>query len=606
MFVGLDVGGTHTDAALAAADGRVLASEKAPTRPGDLARGIAEALRALLRGRDPGAVRRVCVSSTLGLNALLTGRAERAGMLVVPGPGLDPRLFHVAEEHFHILEGALDHRGRLTAPPDARAARRALEAMRKDGIRALGVVCKFSPKNPDPERDLAALAREALGNDAVIALGAQAGGGLNFPRRMHTAWCNAALGRVNREFIAALERTLPELGLSCPLVVLKADAGVFSAAEAALDPAGTMGSGPAASLLGVWALCREDAPPDSLMVDMGGTTTDLALMAAGQPLLAPGGLTAGGRPTLVRSLWTRSIALGGDSSLRLENGLPRVGPDRLGPALSLEPASEGLRPPTLTDALNAAGLCALGDTAVSRRAMEALFRAQGAPCAVQTPGAAPAPAPLSAPHVASAPGQTTLSGPPPVPHAPAAPGEAGPDADPLRGFSLSFARAALARVKEEADALLAEVNSRPVYTIRELLVAEPLSPAGCVFIGGPAAALEPLAAGCWNMPVRVPALAASANAAGAALARPTRTAELYADTALGRMTIPALGIEKSIGPSWSLEAATRELLDALAAVAQNRDAPQIAFAESFLMLDSQGRHGRVIRARAQLAAGLIV
>lgn len=595
MLIGLDVGGTHTDAVLVdARTGRRIAAVKARTVPHDVLPGMLEALTALLRERDPGRVRRLCVSSTLGVNALLTGKADSVGMLVLPGPGIDPRLFWGEDPLFHVLAGSQDHRGRVVAPCDEAVVMKVLRDLQAQGVRALGIVSKFSPKNSALEQGLAALAGKVFGADTPVVLGSQVSGSLNFPRRMHTVWCNAALAGISRAFIRSLTAAATDFGLECPVTVLKADAGVFSAAQAALDPASTMGSGPAASLLGVWALCP-DAPgqksarpgdpppgapaPDTLMIDMGGTTTDLALLAGGYPLLARQGLRVAGRPTLIRSLWTRSIALGGDSSLRVADGAVRIGPDRSGPALALGPdAATGFnvdRPPTLTDALNVLGLAAFGDPSLSLQALTALAASPGSPTG-----------------------------------------------DP-RALSERCLEEALAIIRQEVALLLEEVNAQPVYTIRELLVNEPLRPRRAVFIGGPAEALAAKAGEALGLPVLVPAESACANAVGAALARPTLAAELYADTLLGRMSIPDLGVEKEVERGYSLPDAKQDMRAAFAKVC-GRDASfitgfsggaddggdithsvQVVYAESFAMLDDQGRRGRVVRLRAQLAAGLL-
>jgi N-methylhydantoinase A/oxoprolinase/acetone carboxylase beta subunit len=304
------------------------------------------------------------------------------------------------------------------------------------------------------------------------------------------------------------------------------------------------------------------------MIDMGGTSTDLALMAGGYPLLAPQGLTVRGRPTLVRSLWTRSLALGGDSSLRAADGAVSVGPYRSGPALSLN-RDDGLRPPTLTDALNVLGLAELGDVALSRRALEALAAAPGSPT---------------------------------------------PDAAALARLCLDKALSMLA---EGCAALLAEVNSQPAHTIRDLLVSHVIRPERAVFIGGPAPALAASTQQVLGLPVIAPPESGVANAVGAALALPTRSAELYADTQLGRMSIPDFGLERSIDKNYRLEQARRDLREAFAASAGSedpsatalrgpeRDEIQIVGEESFAMLDDRGGRGRIIRVRAQQPAGLL-
>lgn len=580
MLIGLDVGGTHTDAVLLEANtGRLAAAVKTKTHAHDVLPGILEALTALLRGQDPKQARRLCVSSTLGLNALLTGKADRVGMLVVPGPGIDPRLFWDEDPFFHVLEGSQDHRGRIVAPVDENKLAGVLRSLQAGKVRALGIVSKFSPKNPELEQRIAAIARNVCGDAVPVVLGSEVSGSLNFPRRMHTVWCNAALAGVSRAFIRSLLEAASSLGLDCPVTVLKADAGVFSANQAAFDPASTMGSGPAASLLGVWALstdARQSQRPDTLMIDMGGTTTDLALLARGFPLLARRGLTVDNRPTLIRSLWTRSIALGGDSSLRILQGELCIGPDRSGPALALGDGGESFppdRPPTLSDAINVLGLSALGDPELSLRAMKELAGAAGSPTA-----------------------------------------------DP-KELSARFVDKALNSLRHHVHQLLEDVNAQPVYTIRELLVQGDLRPQRAMFIGGPAKALADRTATLLGMPVIAPEESAYANAVGAALARPTLTAELYADTQLGRMSIPDLGVEQEIGRGYALSDAEKAMRTAFTKTCKRDPAfaagldgvvtddagerMQTVYAERFAMLDDQGRRGHIIRLRAQLAAGLL-
>lgn len=597
MLAGLDVGGTHTDAVLLDAEsGRCLAFAKAPTRKDDVLPGLREALTALFspplpgKGvsgpdttvrRDPSLVTRLTVSTTLGINALLTGNTAPVGMLVIPGPGIDPALFWgngTQDRLFHVLSGAQDHRGRIVARPDSTEIAAAFSACAEHGARAFGIVCKFSPKNPELERELARIAADMFGADVPVVLGSSVSGRLNFPRRMHTVWCNAALASVSRAFGSALKEVASELGLSCPIRVLKADAGAFSLDEAIQDPAGTMGSGPAASLLGVWALSRgalegSTVKPgtDACMVDMGGTSTDVALLAGGHPLLSREGLDAAGRPTLVRTLWTRSLALGGDSSLRVADGAAIIGPERSGPPLALG-VSAGYpveRPPTLTDALNVLSLARIGETAVSRAALNRLASSPGCP-------------------------------------------------DVARGDAIAlsrlFLRQALERIRDTMAALLSEVNERPVYTIRELVISEALRPCEAIVIGGPAAALAAEAEAVLGLPVRAPEESAYANAVGAALARPTKSAELYADTVLGRMTIPDFGMERRIGKEYRLDDAKADMQAAFSADAasvsegetmrKGGDDAQIVFAESFAMLDDRGDRGHILRVRAQRAAGL--
>ncbi|MDR3175432.1 MAG: hydantoinase/oxoprolinase family protein [Desulfovibrio sp.] len=583
MLAGLDVGGTFTDAALVdGKSGRCIAWVKAPTRTGAVLPGILESLERLLRESraDARTVKRLTVSSTLGLNALLTGNTRPVGVLALPGPGIDPALFWPRDPLFRVLPGAQDHRGRVTAAPDPKAVGAALESLKKLGAKALAIVCKFSPKNPELEKSLAAEARKIFGADTPIVLGFETSGSLNFPRRLHTAWCNAALCAVSRDFHRDLEKASRDLGLTCPIHILKADAGSFSATEALRDPASTMGSGPAAGLLGILAMARPsgtDSPlfgaADKYMIDMGGTSTDIALLAAGQPLLAREGLTVSGRPTLIRTLWTRSIALGGDSALRCKNGEVSIGPDRSGPALSLDPEQKDApfsRPATLTDALNVLDIARVGDTHLSRHAFMRMIDDPACPPAVKN-------------------------------------GQADPE-DQSRALARLFLAGALRRIKEKTSEILEEINSQPVYTIRELLVDKKLEPECAMFIGAPAGALRAELEKALVLPVVAPEESPFANALGAALARPTKAAELYADTLLGRMTIPDFRVEKNIGSDYRLEDAGRDMSRAFAEAFRDEEPgqAQTVFAESFAVLDPSGRRGRILRIRSQYAAGLVL
>ncbi|MDR0826756.1 MAG: hypothetical protein LBN33_02605 [Desulfovibrio sp.] len=589
MLAGLDVGGTFTDAALVdPVSGRCLASVKAPTRPDTVLPGVLEALERLFRENadlNPGKVKRLTVSSTLGLNALLTNKTRPVGIMALPGPGIDPALFWRPDPLLRILPGAQDHRGRVTAAPDKKSVTEALETLKKLGAVALAIVCKFSPKNPDLEKELAVQARLIFGPDTPIVLGSETSGSLNFPRRMHTAWCNAALYAISREFSDALKKAAQNLGLVCPINILKADAGSFSAAHAITDPASTMGSGPAAGLLGILAMSKRPQTnadskiferTDQYMIDMGGTSTDIALLAAGEPLLARKGLNVGGRPTLIRTLWTRSIALGGDSALRVRAGEVCIGPDRSGPDLSLQGEGEvpALPPPTLTDVFNILGLASISDVQMSRQALRRLLADPDCPQTI------------------------TKESPDPEKQ--------------TEALAKLFLDTALARIKEETLDFLREINAQPVYTIRELLVDKKIAPQGVIFIGAPAQALRSELEKALGLPVKAPLESPFANALGAALAKPTQAVELYADTLLGRLTIPDFNVEKKINAAYRLEDAQADMAQAFAAAfrdekAVNSDADlqvQTVFAESFAVFDPSGQRGRILRIRSQYAPGL--
>jgi N-methylhydantoinase A/oxoprolinase/acetone carboxylase beta subunit len=291
------------------------------------------------------------------------------------------------------------------------------------------------------------------------------------------------------------------------------------------------------------------------MVDMGGTSTDLAVMADGRPLTTAEGLDIAGRPTLVRSFLTRSLALGGDLGLIVKEGRVEFAERREGPPLALAPGEVGRRPPTFTDALNGLGLTSLGQVDISRAALARL--------------------------------------------------------DETRPPEETAARAldrALELIAQAARDFLDQVNRRPVYTLGAMRLARPVKPEAAAFLGGPAEALAPPVGAALGLRPVVPPQAALANAVGAARARPCPAADLYADTAQGLMSIPALGRAKTISRDYTLAQAQAELLAALGEALVNlpeAGPPQVIEAESFNQLSGRGRADKIFRVRAQARPGFL-
>ncbi|GAB4259881.1 hydantoinase/oxoprolinase family protein [Deferrisoma sp.] len=354
VFVGIDVGGTHTDG-VAVEEGRVVHKVKVPTHA-DLRECTLDALEALLDGINPRSVRRVVLSTTLVTNAVAQGDLEPTGTLITAGPGISPRLLAL-DDRFRVVPGAIDHRGREIVPLGEAEAQHCLEEFARAGIRVLAVAGKFSTRNPSHERRLAELAGDRF---EFVALGHQVAGTLNFPRRIATAYLAAGAWRLHRTFVASMTDALRRFSVLAPLYLLRADGGTHVARTLA-NPAETALSGPAASALGALALDAVEA--DTVGLDVGGTTTDLCLFTAGSPLLEPHGATIGPYRTQIRALFTRSAPAGGDSWVRVEDGRIRIGPRRFGP-----PAALGGTHPTPTDALVVLGR-AVGNRG---RALEAL------------------------------------------------------------------------------------------------------------------------------------------------------------------------------------------------------------------------------------------
>ncbi|WP_308775235.1 hydantoinase/oxoprolinase family protein, partial [uncultured Bilophila sp.] len=380
-------------------------------------------------------------------------------------------------------------------------------------------------------------------------------GRLNFPRRIATAYWNAAVWTLHNRFADAVEASLKDMGINAPAYLLKADGGAIPLSVSRDRPVEALLSGPAASVMGMMALmpsCSED----TLVLDMGGTTTDIALLAAGQPVLSPDDLVVNGRSTLVRSLKSVSIGLGGDSQVTATSGV-QVGPLRKGPAL----AFGGTDGPTFLDCLNVLGHAEAGDTGASRTGVESLAAAHG----------------LTA-----------------------------------ESLSRQVLECARSRVAAAVRSLLDEVNSQPVYTLAALLEERAVRPVRAVLVGGPAEAVAPLLGEALGLPVETlgdPVLGPVANAIGAALTRPTASLDLFADTAAGVLLVPSLDIRKPITRRYTLEEAKAEACALLRGQVENAFAPaspeiDVTEAQVFATLDEYGRGGRDIRVRCQLRPGV--
>ena len=548
MLLGIDVGGTHTDAVVVGKDGLV-ASAKAKTRHDDLLSSIREALENVLDLAGPVDITRLNLSTTLTTNAIVQGQTEPVGVFVAAGPGIDPLAYDVGQ-HYFVIPGSTDHRGQTTAPLDLAKAREGLAACRQAGVRVFAGIGKFSPRNPEFEESL----KEVLHPQAdFVSLGHEFSGRLGFGRRIHTAYYNAAAWRLFNRFADAVQQSALKFGIKGQVSILKADGGTMPLSMSRTYPVESILSGPAASVMGIIAAC--DITCDSLILDIGGTTTDLAVFASGAPIVESGGAVISGRPTLVRSLKTRSIGIGGDSAVTVQDGQVLVGPKRLGPAMA-----EGGVHPTLVDALNVLGHSAVGDSEASARGLGEL---------------------------AASLGQETAA------------------------LAQTVADKAVETIKRAAQDLLAEINDRPVYTIYELLVDKALAPQRLYVMGGPAQAMSGLLAQAFGQSVVVPKNFAVCNAIGAALTRPTLSAELFADTSQGRMLMPALDVEQAVTRSYGLDQAKedaarflREYLEYLC-IEDPQSLIETTEAMSFNMVEDGAMVGRNIRVKCQIKPGVL-
>ena len=335
LRLGIDTGGTFTDAVLLDAEDRLLAAAKVPTTHGEPAAGIAEAVdRVLAAGAGKGGVGLVGLSTSLATDALAEGRGGRAALVLI---GLGRALLRRARLGEVLGDGPL-----VLLPDDRRARGRAgaesavAEAVAKleavaGGVEAVAVVGRFALRDPARERRVADLLRRRSG--LPVTCSHELSPGLDAGRRARLTLLNARLLPGMRKFLDAVRDCLEARGITAPLMVVRGD-GALMRPETALErPVQTLLSGAAAAIVGA---ARLAGMPNAVIADMGGATTDIAVLEDGRPRLSPEGARVAGLRTMVRAIDLETVALGGDSEVRRDaTGRLAIGPGRRMPLARL-------------------------------------------------------------------------------------------------------------------------------------------------------------------------------------------------------------------------------------------------------------------------------
>ncbi len=324
--LGLDAGGTYTDAAVYDfATRRVLGQAKALTTNWDYTVGIGRALD----GLDPallGRVELVALSTTLATNAIVEDRGQPVGLLIMPPYGLFDEN-DIAHRPLAVLDGRLEIDGTELAPLDTAAVRTVVRDMvRRHRVGAFAVCGYASHVNPAHELAVKQIVREECG--LGVTCGHEVSEGVNYRVRAVTAALNGRIVPLLERLIDDTQALLARRGLQAPVMVVRSDGSLMNARTARERPVETLLSGPAASVAGARYLC---GAADAIVVDMGGTTTDTAVIQDGQVRTNPDGTTIGGHQTHVRALDMRTLGLGGDSRVLAERRHLRLGPRRVAP-----------------------------------------------------------------------------------------------------------------------------------------------------------------------------------------------------------------------------------------------------------------------------------
>ena len=335
ILLGVDTGGTYTDAVLLRDETEVLARAKALTTRFDLAIGVGQAVRSVLAtsGIDPAAIGMASLSTTLATNALVEGQGGRVALIYIgfrerdlAAQGLNDAL---AGDPVCILEGGHRHDGSEAAPLDEPTLVTCLNAHRND-VSGFAVAGQFATRNPAHEKRVMQVVHDITQRpvSASHQLSAKLGG----PKRALTAVLNARLIGMIDALIGRAEDELRLIGITAPMMVVRGDGALMSSTQARARPIETILSGPAASIVGARWLTGAD---HALVSDIGGTTTDVAMLRDGRPAIDPDGARVGPYRTMVEAVAMRTTGLGGDSEVHfvsegLQGGVT-LGPRRVVP-----------------------------------------------------------------------------------------------------------------------------------------------------------------------------------------------------------------------------------------------------------------------------------
>lgn len=366
MRIGIDVGGTNTDAVLLDG-GRVIGAVKTSTTT-DVTSGIVTALSELTStaGRpDALALDGVMIGTTHFTNAVVERRglsAVAAVRIGLPASASIPPFFdwprdlsELARGAVYAIEGGHEVDGRVLVPFDERGMREAARDIRKRGLRSVAVASIFSPLNPACEERAAAILREACGEGIDVTLSRELGR-IGLLGRENATLLNAAIIDLARRTTRAFEDALKRSGIDAPLFFTQNDGTVAQARQAERFPVYSFASGPTNSMRGAAFLSGR---ADALVVDVGGTTSDVGCLEAGFPREANNVVEIGGVRTLFRMPDLVSIGLGGGSLVGDEGRT--VGPRSVGFAIREEALVFGGDVLTATDVGVALGLAEIGD-----------------------------------------------------------------------------------------------------------------------------------------------------------------------------------------------------------------------------------------------------
>ena len=571
MLLGLDVGGTFTDAVII--DGhRVVSSAKRRTTKDNLMQGIGEALDAVLDSCDTSNIEQVTLSTTVVTNTIVEEKEQVVDLYVVTGPGRNvDDIFPVSPIY---LQGYTDHRGIVverTSTDGVRGIARMVQE--RSGTDLAAVSAKFGVRNPQEELSITETLQETYN---TISNGSLLSGSLNFPRRTISAYFNSAVTPVFTVFKKNVEDALSARNIKAPLHILKADGGSLPMEHMVSRPVETAFTGPAATVLGLSAL-GAIGNMHTVALDIGGTTTDISLWKQGKPLMTKNGVSIREYPSAVRSFAVTSVGIGGESVVRIVDGKITVGPERVGPSAAL-----GGNEPTLGDALIVLGHASYGDAELATQSLQQLA------------------------HVLQANWK----------HGECEDALENHNSEKQSTHNISaldvaqlIVEKALETIQHGIDEVVRAENKRPVYVVADIVNPDVFVPAQIVVVGGTAPSLGPSIGAYLNLPITIPENAAVANAIGAALALSTIELTVHVDTKRRLLVIPELGVKQQTCTLKRAEQVVERAKEALGeeALCLGLDKTQeveVISIEDFPVVEGWQSMERLITVKVQLEAGV--
>lgn len=571
MLLGLDVGGTFTDAVII--DGhRVVSSAKRRTTKDNLMQGIGEALDAVLDSCDTSNIEQVTLSTTVVTNTIVEKKEQVVDLYVVTGPGRNvDDIFPVSPIY---LQGYTDHRGIVverTSTDGVRGIARMVQE--RSGTDLAAVSAKFGVRNPQEELSITETLQETYN---TISNGSLLSGSLNFPRRTISAYFNSAVTPVFTVFKKNVEDALSVRNIKAPLHILKADGGSLPMEHMVSRPVETAFTGPAATVLGLSAL-GAIGNMHTVALDIGGTTTDISLWKQGKPLMTKNGVSIREYPSAVRSFAVTSVGIGGESVVRIVDGKITVGPERVGPSAAL-----GGHEPTLGDALIVLGHASYGDAELATQSLQQLA------------------------HLLQA---NWKHG-----ECEDALGNHNSEKQWIHNVSALdvaqlIVKKALETIQHGIDEVVRTENKRPVYVVADIVNPDVFVPAQIVVVGGTAPSLGPSLGEYLNLPVTIPENAAVANAIGAALALSTIELTVHVDTKRRLLVIPELGVKQQTCTLKRAEQVVERAKEALGEEAlrlglDKTQEVEVISIEDFPVVEGWQSMERLITVKVQLEVGV--